>query len=204
MHTSVPARLLLVLKSAVLLVGCGGSETATTSSDSGAGTSSTTTASAAAPDSDGADSADAAQADGWQTVELTDATGETFTVADLVGRPVFVENFATWCGNCRRQLGDTQRAAPTAGSDAVFIALSVETELDADDMAEYAADNEFANIRFAVISPEMLAAMEDAFGNSSLNPHSTPHVVVAADGSAGEMVTGFESPEDILASLGLG
>ena len=86
----------------------------------------------------------------------------------------------------------------------MFIALSVETELDADDMADYAADNEFTDIRFAVMSPEMLAAMEEAYGNSSLNPPSTPKVVVAADGTTGEMVTGFESPEEILASLGLG
>lgn len=139
----------------------------------------------------------------WQQIEVIDADGEAFTFADLVGRPVLVENFATWCGNCRRQLGDTNRAAEQAGDDAVFVALSVETELDADDMADYAKREGFDHIRFAVMSPEMLAAMNDAFGNSALNPPSTPHVAVTADGTAGELVTGFESPEEILASLGL-
>lgn len=140
----------------------------------------------------------------WQTIELTDADGVAFTVADLVGKPVLVENFATWCGNCRRQLGDTNEAARRAGDDAVFVALSVETELDADDMADYAEQQGFDHIRFAVMSPEMLAAVNDAFGNTALNPPSTPHVAVAADGTVGEMVTGFDSPDMILSSLGLG
>ena len=117
---------------------------------------------------------------------------------------MLVESFATWCSNCRRQLGDTNEAAAQAGDDAVFVALSVETELDADDMADYAEEQGFDHIRFAVMTPEMLAAIDDAFGTSALNPPATPHVAVAADGSVGEMVTGFESPEAILASLGLG
>jgi thiol-disulfide isomerase/thioredoxin len=140
----------------------------------------------------------------WQQIELADAEGETFTLADLVGRPVLVETFATWCGNCRRQLGDTNRAAQQAGDDAVFVALSVETDLDAGDMADYAAEQGFDHIRFAVMSPEMLAAVNDAFGNTALNPPSTPHVAVAADGTVGELVTGVESPDAILSSLGLG
>jgi hypothetical protein len=35
-----------------------------------------------------------------------------------------------------------------------------------------------------------------------LNPPSTPKVVVAADGTVGELVTGFEEPADIAAALG--
>ena len=140
----------------------------------------------------------------WQQIEVTDTDGETFTVADLAGRPVFVENFATWCSNCRSQLEDTQAAAEAAGEDAVFLALSVETELDADDMTEYQQDNGFTAIRFAVMSPEMLAAMDAAFGTSALNPPSTPKVAVAADGTAGELVTGSESTDEILATLGIG
>lgn len=140
----------------------------------------------------------------WQLIEVTDTGGETFTVADLVGRPVFVENFATWCSNCRRQLRDTQKAAKAAGDSAVFLALSVETELSALDVADYADDNGFTDIRFAVMSPELLAAMDAAFGTSALNPPSTPKVAVAADGRAGDLVTGPESSEEILGKLGIG
>lgn len=140
----------------------------------------------------------------WQSLPITDADGETFTVESLQGKPVLVENFATWCGNCRKQLGDTQKAAREAGDKAVFVALSVETDLDNSDMTKYAADHGFDDIRFAVMSAEMLAAMNDAYGNSALNPPSTPKIAVATDGTAGPLVTGFESPATILESLGVG
>ena len=154
---------------------------------------------AAAP-ADGTDTADVAE---WQLIEVTDTGGETFTIADLAGRPVFVENFATWCSNCRNQLGATQDAAEVAGEDAVFLALSVETDLDLDDMRDYQEANGFSDIRFAVMTPELLAAMDAAFGGSALNPPSTPKIAVAADGTAGDLVTGAESAEEILSSLGL-
>jgi thiol-disulfide isomerase/thioredoxin len=185
----------------LLAAACGSGGDSSTESD--AAPPSETTASVGDPtDTSGpVPSVDLAE---WQEIEVTDADGQTFTFADLVGRPVFVESFATWCSNCRRQLGDTNEAAAAAGENAVFVALSVETDLDEGDMADYAADQGFDHIRFAVMSPEMLAAFNDAFGNTALNPPSTPHVSVSADGTVGELVTGFDSPEEILASLDLG
>ncbi|MGE0307803.1 MAG: TlpA disulfide reductase family protein [Acidimicrobiia bacterium] len=137
----------------------------------------------------------------WQTMQITDVSGATFRLSDFVGRPVFVENFATWCPTCRKQLGDTQKAAAQVGDKAVVIALSVETDLSADDVADYAKSNGFDDIRFAVMSPELLAAMVDAFGNSSVNPPSTPHVVIDATGVAGDMDTGRISVADLVAAL---
>ncbi|MSO88098.1 MAG: TlpA family protein disulfide reductase [Acidimicrobiia bacterium] len=176
-----------------ILAGCGGSD-----SNATVGPATTPSTNVAAGAGEPVELAE------WQQIELTDAEGETFTFADLVGRPVLMETFATWCGNCRRQLGDTNQAAQRAGDDAVFVALSVETDLDPAAMADYADQQGFDDIRFAVMSPEMLAAINDAFGNTALNPPSTPHVAIAVNGGAGEMVTGFDSPEKILSSLGLG
>ena len=74
----------------------------------------------------------------------------------------------------------------------MFIALSVETDLSADDVAEYAADHGFDSIRFAVMTPEAL-------------PPSTPKVVIDPMGHAGELQTGFESVDEIVAKVtGLG
>jgi thiol-disulfide isomerase/thioredoxin len=129
------------------------------------------------------------------------STAPTFTLGDFMGKPVFVENFATWCPKCREQLGTTNDAAGTLGDDAVFIALSVETDLSAADVAEYAADNGFDNIRFAVMTPEFLAAISDAYGNSSINPPSTPHFVIDIHGAAGELDTGSKSADDIVKAL---
>ena len=137
----------------------------------------------------------------WQQLTLTDVDGVEFTLGDFMGKPVFVENFATWCPKCREQLGTTNEAAGTLGDDAVVIALSVETDLSADDVAEYAADNGFDNIRFAVMTPEFLAAISDAYGNSSINPPSTPHFVIDIHGAAGELDTGSKSADDIVKAL---
>ena len=79
----------------LLLTGCGddstvkdtGASAATSADDAGAGSAGDETS----------------VASGWTTAELTDVSGEAFTIADLAGKPVFVENFATWCSNCLRQ-----------------------------------------------------------------------------------------------------
>ena len=139
--------------------------------------------------------------DAWTSLELTDVDGATFTLADLKGTPIVVENFATWCSNCLRQLGDTQKAAAAAGETAMFVALSVETDIDPADVRSYAKDKGFTDIRFAVMTPEMAAAMQDAFGTTALNPPSTPKIVIDADGTPGKMVTGFESPDEIAAKI---
>ncbi len=137
----------------------------------------------------------------WQTVQLTDVDGVAFTLDDFHGTPVFVETFATWCPNCKKQLEDTNAAAAQLGDQAVFIALSVETDLSADDVAEYAADNGFDSIRFAVMTPEALAAVVEGLGQSAANPPSTPKVVIDPMGHAGELETGFESVDDIVAKV---
>jgi len=137
----------------------------------------------------------------WQTIALTDVDGASFTLADFRGTPVFVETFATWCPNCKQQLEATNAAAERLGDQAVFIALSVETDLSSGDVAEYATDNGFDAVRFAVMTPEALAAFVDGLGQSAANPPSTPKVVIDAVGHAGELVTGSESADDIVSKV---
>lgn len=139
----------------------------------------------------------------WFSQSLTDTSGATFNIGQLAGKPVFVENFATWCSNCRRQLGDTQKAAKQAGDSAIFLALSVETDLDSAALTNYAEKNGFDNLRFAVMTPELLSATSSAFGKSSLNPPSTPKIVVTSQGEASAATTGFESSAEILSKLNL-
>jgi thiol-disulfide isomerase/thioredoxin len=137
----------------------------------------------------------------WQTISLTDVDGASFTLDDFHGTPVFVETFATWCPNCKKQLEATNAAAEQLGDQAVFVALSVETNLSAADVAEYAADNGFDSVRFAVMTPEALAAFVDGLGQSAANPPSTPKVLIDPMGQAGELTTGFESADDIVAQV---
>ena len=109
------------------------------------------------------------------------STGRRSRSPTASASPVLVELFATWCSNCRQQLPKTQEAAVRMGDGAAVIALSVETDLAPDAVAQYAVDNELPDIRFAVMSPELLAAFVDTFGNTAANPPSTPKIVIDAD-----------------------
>lgn len=102
----------------------------------------------------------------WQTLPLTDArTGETFTLGGLEGT-VYVEPMATWCSNCRTQLGNVQAAQAQVGEgDVTFVALSVETTLEPAALAEYADEQGF-DFTFAVMTPELLRALASEFGQS--------------------------------------
>lgn len=134
-------------------------------------------------------------------ITATAPDGSTFTPADFAGQPVIVETFATWCSNCRSQLGATQQAAAQLGDDAVVLALSVETSLDPAQLTAYAEENGFTDVRFGVLDAQALATLADRFGNSVLNPPSTPKFLVAPDGTVGEMTTGPESADELLAAV---
>jgi cytochrome oxidase Cu insertion factor (SCO1/SenC/PrrC family) len=138
----------------------------------------------------------------WQQLPLVNAvTGESFTLADFAGRTIFVEPFATWCPNCRAQLSNVQAASGLLNrEDVVFVALSVETDLDPSVVAQYAANNGFTHT-FAIVSPELLAELTVLFGVTIVNPPSTPHFIIRPDGSTTSLVTGIESAEQIVAQI---
>lgn len=138
----------------------------------------------------------------WQTLPLTNArTGETFTFADFADKTVFVEPMATWCTNCRQQLGNVSSVRTQVDANQfVFIALSVETNITADDLAQYAEDNGFDWL-FAVLTPEMLGELAATFGRTITNPPSTPHFIIRPDGTTTELTTGIESDSQIIEQL---
>lgn len=137
----------------------------------------------------------------WQTLALTNAaTGETFTLGDFQGKTVFVEPMATWCSNCRAQQGQVVEAKSQLGDDVVFIGLSLETGLPPADLAGYAQSNGF-DWTYAVMSPELLSELVDAFGRSITSAPSTPHFIIRPDGSYTELATGIHSAEELIAEI---
>jgi len=138
----------------------------------------------------------------WQTLPLTNArTGESFRLADFAGKTVFVEPMATWCTNCRRQLGNVKDAyAQLAGGDVVFVALSVETSIGDGTLANYANEAGFDWL-FAVSTPELLQALASEFGQTIANPPATPHFVIRPDGTVTDLVTGIEPADQIVAQI---
>jgi thiol-disulfide isomerase/thioredoxin len=137
----------------------------------------------------------------WQTLPLTDAaTGESFTFADLEGQTVYVEPMATWCTNCRQQLGNVTEAKAELEGEVSFIALSVETTLKPEDLAAYAEKQGF-DLTFAVMTPDFLRALAAEFGQSVLTPPATPHFIIRPDGSTSELMTGLSAPDAIIAAV---
>ena len=138
----------------------------------------------------------------WMTIELTDAcSGETFTLSDFAGKTVYIEAMATWCPPCRDQLARVQEATtqlPEEDRDeTVIVVLSSEVDLPREELAEYAASNDFPFI-FAVMTVEMLQTMADELGKEIAVPPAMPHLIMAPDRSIGELHTGTASPEDLL------
>lgn len=136
----------------------------------------------------------------WASIPLRNArTGEVFTLADLAGEglTVHVEPMATWCSNCLRQQQNVREVFnSTDPNTAVFISLSVQSNLTDDTLVRYAANQDF-NWTFAIASEELLQELVDEFGRSITNPPSTPSFVLFPDGSHTELKTGYASPAEI-------
>jgi cytochrome oxidase Cu insertion factor (SCO1/SenC/PrrC family) len=146
---------------------------------------------------------DAASAsESWLDFALVNAaSGENFSFASLSGKTVFVEPMATWCTNCRAQQGQVAQAMGTLGTeDYVFISISVESNVSNADLAAYAARNNFPQV-FVVASPELLEAWVAQFGRTILNPPSTPHFVIAPNGTVGSLNTGQHSAANLVEEL---
>ena len=141
----------------------------------------------------------------WQDTPLTDVrTGETFTLTDFAGKTVFVETMATWCTSCLRQLTNVAEAKgqleQAGNEDIVFVAISVETNLDPASLQAYSEEHGF-DWHFAVATPELLRALVDNFGRSVTVPPATPHFVMFADGSVSDLTTGIEPAAVLLEQL---
>ncbi|MCB9456368.1 MAG: hypothetical protein H6671_10320 [Anaerolineaceae bacterium] len=139
----------------------------------------------------------------WASLPITNArTGEIFTLADFAGKTVFVEPMATWCTNCRRQLGSNVRPAfeQSDPEQVVFISFSVGENVTDQRLAEYANEQGWEWI-FAVASTEITAGMTADYGRGVITPPSTPHFVIGPTGTLSALSTGFEGTDTLLAQI---
>ena len=139
----------------------------------------------------------------WHALPLMDArTGQTFTLADLDGKTVYVEPMATWCTNCRGQMGliRDQVLAQLDPERTVLVGLSVETDLPPEKLAAY-VDAQGFSWTFAVMTPDLLQALSTQFGLTVANPPAIPHFVIGPDGTTSDLRTGFHTADKLLAEL---
>jgi thiol-disulfide isomerase/thioredoxin len=139
----------------------------------------------------------------WATATLTDvATGEAFTIADLAGKPIFIEAMAIWCSNCRAQQARfTEAFGKMLPGIASYVVVTVDPSETAEDLARYKAELGFTG-SYAVAGKAVASALEAEFGASVLNPSSVPLIFVSATGEV-SFSTGPESVEAILEAAGV-
>jgi len=146
--------------------------------------------------------AGALQGHPWATATLTDVTtGESFTIADLAGRTVFVEAMAIWCTNCRAQQARfTEAFGRIPDGTAEYVVLTIDPSETANELARYKADRGFAG-RYAVAGKQVSKALEAAFGANVLNAPSVPLITISPAGDV-QFSTGGESVDAIVKRAG--
>jgi thiol-disulfide isomerase/thioredoxin len=139
----------------------------------------------------------------WATATLTDvASGETFTIAQLAGKPIFIEAMAIWCTNCRAQQGRfTEAFGKMAPGTASYVVLTIEPSETADDLARYRSERGFTG-RYAVAGSDVSKALVAEFGPNVINPPSVPLIFVSASGEV-SFATGPASVDEIVTAAGV-
>jgi thiol-disulfide isomerase/thioredoxin len=91
-------------------------------------------------------------------ISITDLEGRTLSRADLAGRPVLVELWATWCPPCRSTLGWLGSLRRTYGDRLAIIAIAVDS--DEANVRKVAAETK-APLVWAMGKPDMVRALGD-------------------------------------------
>ena len=122
---------------------------------------------------------------------LTLTNGQGLTLHDLVGRPVMLNFWATWCGPCRIEMPDIIRQAGVH-SELVVIAVNVREELAA--VQTFAAD-------FRMTTPVALDVSGDISDLYEIVGMPTSFFV-GRDGRIAAVWTGLLSPDKLQEMLG--
>ena len=139
----------------------------------------------------------------WHALSLVDArSGQAFTLADFEGKTVYIEPMATWCTNCRQQMGiiRDQLLSQLDPDRVVLLGLSVETDLAPQTLANYVNTQGFS-WKFAVMTPELLQALATQYGLTVTNPPAIPHFIIAPDGTTSDLRTGLHTADQLLEEL---
>jgi hypothetical protein len=178
-----------------------------TATPDGAGSSPTAAASAAptgapTPGSTANPAAAALASRPWATATLTEvASGQSFTIAGLAGRTIFVEAMAIWCTKCREQQNRFKEALGRIDPATVaYVVLTVDPGETAAELARYKRDRGFLG-EYAVAGRDVSTALEKEFGATVLNPPTVPLILVSRTGEI-QFKTGGESIDEIIRLAG--
>jgi thiol-disulfide isomerase/thioredoxin len=139
----------------------------------------------------------------WFGVTLTNVqTGEAFTIHDLKGKVVLVENLAQWCSNCKKQQQQVLELTKLLGDDAdvILLGLDIDPNEDEKSLKSYVESNGFT-WWYAVAPVEVTREISQALGDQFLNPPSTPMFIIDRDGEIHPLDFGIKSADDLMKAL---
>ena len=99
------------------------------------------------------------------SLNLLDGKGDVFTLSDLVGRPVWLNFFATWCPPCNAEMSDIIRLASRFAPEIHVIGIDV-----AEEPAKVRAFRDRHSVPFPIALDEK-ASVFHSFGFSELPTH---------------------------------
>jgi len=138
----------------------------------------------------------------WMKTELVDAaSGETFAIANFIGRPILIESFAVWCSICLRQQKEMARLIELEGEAIVHVSLDTDPNEDLDKVEDHIERHGFTWY-YAVAPIEMTQLLIVDFGLSVVNAPLAPVVLVDVDGSARLLDRGVKTAEALLEEIG--
>jgi thiol-disulfide isomerase/thioredoxin len=139
----------------------------------------------------------------WFDVSLTNVqTGEAFTINELKGKVVLVENLAQWCSNCKKQQQQVIELAGLLGDSADVVLLGLDIDPNATDksLQAYIQSNGFT-WWYAVAPVEVTHEISQTLGDQFLNPPSTPMFIIDRHGEIHPLGFGIKSAADLYDAL---
>jgi thiol-disulfide isomerase/thioredoxin len=144
------------------------------------------------------------EAPAWFSVPMTNArTDESFTIHDFKGKVVLVETLAMWCPNCKKQQAQVKALHDALGdmkNDLVSIGLDIDPNEKTADLKAYTEANGFDWV-YAVAPAEVSRELAALYGDTFLNPPSTPMLVIDRKGQVHPLPFGIKSAEDLKQAL---
>ena len=119
---------------------------------------------------------------------LKDAGGRDVRLADLKGKPLLINFWATWCGPCKAEIPWFVEFSERYKAQGLTV-LGISVDDSADEIKAYAAEHK---VTYPLLVGRDRADVSKAFGAEDLIPVSW---LVRADGSVQAKVSGIHSRE---------
>lgn len=131
----------------------------------------------------------------WNVVPLRDVpTSSTFRVRELMGKPVLLFCFTSWCSICTAQQNEIKRLQAMSPGSFTAVGLDIDPYENEAVVRKHQSDNQFIGL-YAVAPPEMTKELTDKFGVDIISPASAPMLLICSNGTVTKLDRGIKSAE---------